>query len=267
MNSIEGRQDKDVSCVKARTTCGHKRLTSLFDGRWRTLCWTGEGAATEVCRARAPESIALRCIVKAKAKNVPGRRHVRAQEPYAVPARAADAARRGCCCDTADSRRQRGVRCDQGRPCRGDGDGAARHARRAGQFRRLPHCVDHHQRPQAAQSGRSSRDRRHHRQALAAVPRRRRRSRSPEVQSVDRRRDGAQALSGQTRNRHHRALRVRAVAGREARLGDRRERRSARALCGAPLRVVATRGRQGRGDPRQGLPQCRRPPIPGFARR
>ena len=100
--------------------------------------------------------------------------------------------------------------------------GAARHPQRGRQFRRIPHRRGRHQRPQAVDPGRGARDRRRQRPLVAAVPRRRDRARQAEGQSLDRRCDGAEALSRPAPDRHRRALGLRAVAAGRPPVGDRR---------------------------------------------
>ena len=102
---------------------------------------------------------------------------------------------------------------------------------------------------------------------LAAVPRCRGRAHQARGDPVDRRGDGAQALSGPAADHRHRARGVRAVAAAGQGFGHRRRRHRARregraAPCGAAVRRRQRRRRQGArfpcrarqvsGDPRSG---------------
>ena len=84
--------------------------------------------------------------------------------------------------------------------------------------------------PEASQPRRNSDHRRRDRPRLAAVPRCRRGARPAHDQSLDRRRDRAQALSRPAADHHHRAAGLRAVAEGRPRRRHRRRRHGARAL-------------------------------------
>ena len=122
--------------------------------------------------------------------------------------------------DRADAARQRRLRHRQGRPSRGIHLGPERHPQCDRQFGRIPDHHGRHQRPQAIDPGRGAGDRRRQRPLLAVVPRCRRGARQAESQSLDRRRDGAEALSRPAPDRHCRTLGLRAVAAGWPAVGD-----------------------------------------------
>ena len=129
--------------------------------------------------------------------------------------------------DRADPARQRRLRHRQGRSCRGTDHGPERYPQCAGQLRRISDHDGRHQWPQAIDPGRGAGDRRRQRPLVAAVPRCRRRARQAEGQSLDRRRDGAEALSRPAPDRYRRAVGVRAVAAGWPPVGDSGRRRGA----------------------------------------
>ena len=114
------------------------------------------------------------------------------------------------------------------------------HARRRGGFAWFPHCRDFADRLEGSQPGETSHDRRRHRSCLAVVPDADARARNTDVQSVDRRCGGTQALSRSAANYRHRAPGFCAVAEGRARQRHCIGRDGARTVRRGPLPSVSS---------------------------
>ncbi len=93
---------------------------------------------------------------------------------------------------------------------------------RLGNAAGLPYRIDRAFRSSSRQSGGSARGRRRHRHDVAGFPRCRCGARAAQVQSLDRRRDGAQVLPRYAANRDQGTCRLCAVAEGRSRLRHRR---------------------------------------------